>query len=145
MKGIELPINVLVIVAVAVIVLLGIVALFMIGFSPFSTVSGQESYKNAACTQLVRGGCVDSPDIVTVNFDADEDGIVCSTNSNDWCSLDGELINQGTVGNRPSCNSPGKCIGPPVEDPDTLMDLCANFYQASTETACKKVCGCPGY
>ena len=49
MKGIELPINILVVVAIAVIVLLGLVALYFVGFSPFSATTAQESAKNTGC------------------------------------------------------------------------------------------------
>jgi amino acid transporter len=48
-KGVELPINILVIVAIAVIVLLGLVALYFIGFNPFSVTTAVESAKNNAC------------------------------------------------------------------------------------------------
>ncbi len=124
MKGIELPINVLVIVAVAVIVLLGIVALFMLGFSPFGTISGQESYKNAACTELTRGGCTDNPNEIQVNFDANKDDVVCTQSSADYSA------------------TTGKCGTAPI---DTLQDLCTNFYRAPTQTECKRLCACPGY
>ena len=49
MKGVELPINILVVVAIAVIVLLGLVALYFIGFNPFSVTTAVESAKNNAC------------------------------------------------------------------------------------------------
>ena len=49
MKGVELPINILVIVAIAVIVLLGLVALYFIGFNPFSTTTALDSTKNSGC------------------------------------------------------------------------------------------------
>ena len=144
MKGVELPINVLVIVAVAVIVLLGIAALFITGFSPFSTVSGQESYKNVACAQLVRGGCVDSPSSITINFDANGDGEVCSADSYYYCNPDNKYINQK---DEPTCNQANKCEyeDGTTSELDTLQDLCANFYQAPTTTECKRVCACPGY
>jgi len=47
-KGIELPVNVLVIVAIAVIVLLGLVALFMGGFGGFAgSVESTNAWSNA--------------------------------------------------------------------------------------------------
>ena len=49
MKGVELPVNILVIVAIAVIVLLGLVALYFIGFNPFSTTTALDSTKNFGC------------------------------------------------------------------------------------------------
>ena len=52
MKGIELPINVLVIVAIAVIVLLGLVVLYFIGFNPFSGSISLTSLKNQGCSNF---------------------------------------------------------------------------------------------
>jgi len=52
-KGVELPINILVVVAIAVIVLLGLVALYFIGFNPFSVSAGLEAIKNDGCRQLM--------------------------------------------------------------------------------------------
>ena len=51
MKGVELPINILVVVAIAVIVLLGLVALYFIGFNPFSVTTAMEAVKNSGCRQ----------------------------------------------------------------------------------------------
>jgi hypothetical protein len=52
MKGIELPINVLVIVSIAVIVLLGLVVLYFIGFNPFSGSITLTSLKNIGCSNF---------------------------------------------------------------------------------------------
>ena len=49
MKGVELPINILVVVAIAVIVLLGLVALYFIGFNPISVTVSLDSAKNNNC------------------------------------------------------------------------------------------------
>jgi len=58
MKGIELPINVLVIVAIAVIVLLGLVVLYFIGFNPFSGSVSLNSLKNTGCSNFsLNYGC----------------------------------------------------------------------------------------
>jgi len=51
-KAVELPINVLVIVAIAVIVLLGIVVLYFIGFQPFSESISITSLKNVGCSNF---------------------------------------------------------------------------------------------
>ncbi len=51
-KGVELPINVLVIVAVAVIVLLGIIALFMAMFGPTGPTFEIESAWNKGCSKI---------------------------------------------------------------------------------------------
>lgn len=52
-KGIELPVNVLVIVAVAVIVLLGIIALFMGGFGSSAATLEQRTAFNEHCAQII--------------------------------------------------------------------------------------------
>lgn len=126
MKGVELPINVLVIVAVAVIVLLGVAALFITGFSPFSTISGQESYKNTYCTQLTRGGCTVTTNTIEVNnFDANKDDLITPGTVWDWADPTGEDTD--------------------IIPEDNLAALCYHYYGSRTETACKKVCVCPGY
>lgn len=61
MKGIELPINTLVVVAVAVIILLGVVALFMGGFSGASTsLQKRQTFLNE-CQSYTQLGCKDNP------------------------------------------------------------------------------------
>ena len=78
MKGVELPINILVIVAVAVVVLLGIVALYFVGWSPFPATVGLESAKNEGCRQFVQEmRCQGNTWTIKIdNFDADKDGAV---------------------------------------------------------------------
>jgi hypothetical protein len=81
MKGVELPINVLVIVAIAVIVLLGIVVLYFIGFNPFSGSISITSLKNSACSNF------------SLNFDCGRRGgmttdkIILPTNSYGYGNL----------------------------------------------------------
>ena len=82
-KGVELPINILVIVAIAVIVLLGLVALYFIGFNPFSTTAGLEGIKNKACQALVQtNNCGVSTTTIQANYDVDGDGAIDITNDN---------------------------------------------------------------
>ena len=82
-KGVELPINILVIVAIAVIVLLGLVALYFVGFNPFSTTAGLEGIKNKACQELVQtNNCGVDTSIITVNYDVDGDGSIILVNDN---------------------------------------------------------------
>jgi len=52
MKGVELPINVMVIVAIAIIILLSIVALYFIGWSPFSGFVSLATLKNTGCSNF---------------------------------------------------------------------------------------------
>ena len=83
MKGIELPINILVIVAIAVIVLLGMVALYFAGWSPFSGSVGIESVKNAACLNYTRASdCAPTPSTVPINYDVNGDGTIAVANDN---------------------------------------------------------------
>jgi hypothetical protein len=49
MKGVELPINILVVVSIAVIVLLGMVALYILGIGPFNRQITQDAAKVEAC------------------------------------------------------------------------------------------------
>jgi hypothetical protein len=118
MKGLSLPINVLVIVVVAVIVLLGVVALYFGGFSPFSAAIGVEGAKNDACGRLVRLRCVDPGSINITNFDA---------------NMDGNIV-PGTESSFPSTCAGGN---------DNLARLCICYYNRTTNADCKRLCGCP--
>jgi hypothetical protein len=58
MKGIELPINILVIVAVAIIVLLGVIALFYSSWFGGTAPLSLDSAKSQACSSAARAGCI---------------------------------------------------------------------------------------
>jgi hypothetical protein len=127
MRGIELPVNVLVIIAVAVIVLLGLIGLYMAGILAAVPIP-LAGAKAAACDELVRlGQCknADAPfEIVITNFDADMDG-----------TLDG--------GSSTSAQGLGK------DAKDNLGTLCMAHYKCAWPekefiTCChKRQCGCP--
>ena len=74
MKGLALPINILVIVAVAVIVLISLIAMYYPAFFAGSLVVGVDSAKSAACRSLVEGNAcgVDPRFIPLENFDGDK-------------------------------------------------------------------------
>jgi hypothetical protein len=130
MKGLELPINVLVIVAIAVIVLLGIVALYLGGWTPFGSSIGVESVKNEACAELVRKGCnIATSSINIPNFDADQDGL--SGYNSYGIAQD---IGSDTIG---SCGS--SATG---DLDDNLYNLCECYYGRTSEVECKRLCGC---
>jgi hypothetical protein len=74
MKGVELPVNVLIIVVLALIVLLAIIALFFGVWNPTQITA--EAAKNSACYTLLSTGCEDPERIATDNFDANNDGVV---------------------------------------------------------------------
>ena len=87
MKGIELPINILVIVAVAIIVLLGVIALF---YSSWFTSTGpvtSQSAISSVCNQASREGCaVAIPQSLTIVYKT-------YTNLEGFCG--GEYVNAG--------------------------------------------------
>jgi hypothetical protein len=73
-KAITLPVNILVIVAIAVIVLMGLIAIYGVGFNPFSSAINLESMKNVACRKISFSACKINAADITVNFDANKDG-----------------------------------------------------------------------
>ncbi|HLC51328.1 MAG TPA: hypothetical protein VJH90_03055 [archaeon] len=127
-KGLELPVNMLVVIAIAVIVLLGVVALYLVGFGgPASGITLQSITTNA-CQDLLRAGtCSDANAVFSVQipkFDANKDG----------------TSNPGP--GKPTATSKGQ---------DNLGTLCINYYAATYDTtklndfreACNvRVCGC---
>jgi hypothetical protein len=68
MKGIELPINILVIVAVAIIVLLGVIALFYSSWFPVTQPVNIESVKSQMCSSANRMGCVEAAVGLKTNY-----------------------------------------------------------------------------
>jgi len=80
-KAIVLPINILVIVAIATVAMLGLVGVYGVGYNPFSSAMGLESVKNLACRQLVMGGCKVNTSEITVNYDANKDGNISSADT----------------------------------------------------------------
>ena len=77
MKGVELPINILVVVAIAVIVLLGLVALYFIGFNPFSVTTALEAAKNNACRDFMHQDPVCSNAGTDATIAACPAGVIC--------------------------------------------------------------------
>lgn len=123
LKGISLPVNALVIIVLAVIILIAILALFY-GLWP-SGVSGVTlgAVKNNACQILLDTGCVETRLIQINNFDADKDG------TND----PGIEWTWGTV-----CPT-----GPAdAESGDNLASLCECYYPITDDIGCKELCNC---
>lgn len=60
-KGVSLPIDMLVILAIAVIILIAIVAVFMGVWSPFATNQQSRANFNKECQILVNTGCAGEP------------------------------------------------------------------------------------
>ena len=74
MKGIELPVNTLIIIILALIVLVAFSAFFLNVWRSGSQSITLEGAKNSACQIYVSLGCTGSPSSVIVkNFDADQD------------------------------------------------------------------------
>ncbi len=119
MKGVELPINVLVVVAIAVIVLLGLVALYTSGFIGSSAGISLTAAKNNACSQLLQRNCgTTNTTTIPVNFDADRSGgINYTSNPAQWGS---------------------------GYKTDNLFTLCRDWTGAPTDRECKIQCSCPG-
>ncbi|MFH1105769.1 MAG: hypothetical protein V1731_00990 [Candidatus Aenigmatarchaeota archaeon] len=61
MKGISLPIDMLVILAIAVVVLISVIAVFMGVWSPFSSNQQLRANFNKECQVLVNTGCNGDP------------------------------------------------------------------------------------
>ena len=86
-KGISLPINVVVILVIAIIVMLGIVIFFTGGFSGSSSGLNCESMLRTGCTQFtLRGGC-EEDSTLTNNDVSDMKNLVDGLN----CTLGGTL------------------------------------------------------
>ena len=116
-KGVELPINILVVIAVAVIVLLGVIALYFGGFVTPAGVMTSEAAKEAGCQRVMRNpaGCITvDPNTILLDgsmtgvpaFDANDDGTITAA--------------------------------------DTLQELCTNYFGVATESGCRQLCGCSG-
>ena len=121
LKGVELPINTMIIIVLCLIVLLAIVVLFFGTWNPGQGTLSQEAAKNNACQLMISSRCTLHPEnIVVRDFDADRDG-----NSN---TVGGGTDNCGTA------------------QGDTLYMLCKCWYgipvDANFEKNCKAVCMC---
>ena len=73
MRGLELPVNVLILLAIAVIVLLGVVTLFFGGFGGPSGVISLQTVTSTACAEWRNKNFQDARGIHIKNFDADKD------------------------------------------------------------------------
>ena len=125
MKGVELPINVIVIVVLALVVLLGILALFSGVWTPGVAGISLEAAKNNACQMLVSTGCDSPASIIVKDFDADKDGTLNEARSD--------------VNNNADACTPGAA----TNSGDNLYMLCKCWYGAD-ETDCEtRICGCP--
>lgn len=123
MKGVELPINTLIIVVIAMVVLLAVLAMIF-GVWPIGsqTVSLQAA-TSAACQMLLATGCNMPEEIYVENFDADKDGQFDQGGRSGECNYQTELL---------------------VQPDDNLYMLCKCWYGEDDPVECKEiVCKCP--
>jgi Tfp pilus assembly protein PilE len=122
MKGIELPINVMIIVLIALVVLIAIIALFTGVWNPGSQSLSLESAKSSACQKLVSAQCsFETYDIVVNNYDADNDGKIDPGTSFSKCS------------DWTGSTDYDKC--------DNLYALCKKRLSIS-DNGCRQLCNC---
>ncbi len=77
MRGVELPVNAIIIIALAIIALIAIIAFFYPEFFGQSESVSLESAKNAACMEMLNADCKLLPvEIGTPYFDSDQDGSI---------------------------------------------------------------------
>jgi len=125
MKGMELPINTLIVIVVAITILLAVIAIFFRVYNPSVNGINLETAKSNACQMLSSLQCsVDTSTIQVSNFDADDDG----------------TKDPGTgfvFGVNEDCKD---VVG---LEKDNLAALCKCYYGIPNENGCKKtVCGC---
>ena len=77
-KGLTLPVNAVVIIVIAALVLGGIIYFYRSGWQPTTGGVTQQAAKDSACLELVNRGCgiEDTINVITDNFDADGDGVI---------------------------------------------------------------------
>jgi hypothetical protein len=81
MRGVELPINAIVIVVICLVVLLAIIALFFGVWTPGKSTITLEAAKSSACQMLVSLGCNENMWGLTIsNFDANQNGKILGGN-----------------------------------------------------------------
>lgn len=108
-KAITLPVNILVIVAIAVIVLMGLIAIYGVGFNPFSSAINLESIKNVACRKISFAACKLNANDITVNYDANKDG--ATDNSDTFLELCKNFFGRS---DELSCKQLCGCVGTTV-------------------------------
>ena len=134
MKGIELPINTLIIIVIALVILISLIAIFYNVWPITTQTANLEAVKNSACQMLLSiGGCDalnhdETKTVVISNFDADKDSAI---NAGSAVDNDCNLVSAGSTSQ------------------DNLFMLCKCYFFVTGATEdelndnCKKnVCNC---
>ncbi len=123
MRGVELPISAIILIALAIIALIALIAFLYPEFLGQSESFSVVSVKNTACMEFLDNNCDVDPMNIDVNFDADRNG---------------EAIP------RTDCD---RSCGPGISC-DNLRTLARCWFGCPDLTivqCAKKLCGCPGY
>lgn len=128
MKGIELPINTIVIVVICLTVLIAIITLFFRVWNPGKSSITLEVARSNACQMIVSVGCnLPVYSISIRDFDA---------NKNE------KLNDLGTINGNEPWNTNTNC-GPSATSGDNLATLCLCYRNLQNDTDCKKnLCDC---
>lgn len=131
-KATELPINTLVIIVMAVIILLSLIAMYFTGYGPFSKTVGIEGIRGDVCRRLVQENrcTVSTNTIVISNFDANRNNLLASADTG-----------TGWIWGTSACGS-----APPAVDAggDNLAAFCQCYYSLDSESSCRSLCECAG-
>jgi len=154
MKGIELPINIMIIFIIALIVLVAVGAFFMGVWKPTASGVGLDAAKSLACKDFVATGCSNFG-IPVRDYDIDGDGkfdpgLICMACDNG--------VATGSYVDCSGTPHSGSCGGTVRTTSDTFGLICAKFcppymigwsgadwsWNANPDflPCCKRLCGC---
>jgi len=116
MKGTGLPIETIAVIVLIILVAIGLLVLYSHGYLTLGATTSPENAKNDACYELVRNKCDRTTSSILINnFDANNNHILDPGSNWDWNTGKGD---------------------------DNLAALCHNYYSATSEDECKRVCNC---
>lgn len=121
--GVELPINVVVIIVMCIIVLLSVMVLFILTWTSGSSTINLQSVKSNACQKLASSNCEsDTSSISVENFDANKDGKVNEAGN-------------GVDDTSAACKTGGG-------GDDNLYMLCKCWFSVNEQVCKNSICGC---
>ena len=127
MKGVELPVNTLIIIVLVIVVLIALISIFYATYRPSQESMNMEAAEKLACQTYTGSSCSQDLSMITIsNFDANNNG----------------KLNDGTgiSGYEPWSKS-ANC-GSGATSGDNLATLCLCQYDKDSADACAKFCGC---